>query len=33
MQGQLDENYLRHWAKELSVEAQLEKALADAKSQ
>lgn len=33
MQGQLDENYLRHWAKELSVETQLEKSLADAKSQ
>jgi Nucleotidyl transferase of unknown function (DUF2204) len=32
-QGQLDEDYLRHWAKELSVETQLEKSLADAKSQ
>ena len=31
MQGQLDETYMRHWAKELGVEAQLEKALADAR--
>ena len=33
MQGELDENYLRHWAKGLSIEALLEKVLSDAKSQ
>jgi len=31
MQGKLDEQYMRHWAKALSVEALLEKSLADAK--
>lgn len=29
MQGQLDEVYMRHWAQELSISEQLEKALAE----